>query len=166
MTRRKVLIGYDHSVVSISAIEWVVKNKIVTADDDITVVIIVNDDAIAVEGAFGLEATTIGLTPWISDDSRHRVSLMEKDSQDALDAVVKWFGKNGIHVKGELFNGEPAETLVAYAEESKVDFVIVGNRGLGFFKRQLIGSVSDYLVHNLKCSVLVVKGDHKASDLK
>lgn len=31
-----------------------------------------------------------------------------------------------------------------------------------FFYRQFIGSVSDYLIHHLKCSVLVVKDDYNS----
>ncbi|KAI7901221.1 uncharacterized protein BX663DRAFT_515308 [Cokeromyces recurvatus] len=157
---RKVLIGYDHTEISNMAMEWIVKNRAVFPEDDITLAIIVNDDAIAVEGAFGLEASVAGPMGWLSSDNfRERISKLEKESKEALEAVVRWFKSKGITVTPQVLSGEPGETLKDFAEANKVDLVIVGSRGLGFLKRQFIGSVSDYLIHHLKCSVLVVKDD-------
>ncbi|EPB85359.1 hypothetical protein HMPREF1544_07902 [Mucor circinelloides 1006PhL] len=157
---RRVLIGYDHTEVSNAAMEWIVNKKAVFADDEITLAIIVNDDAIAVEGTFGLESAVAGPAGWLADDYRERVSKLERESTIALNAVVQWFASKGITVNPRILSGEPGETLKDFAEANKVDLVIVGSRGLGFFKRrQFIGSVSDYLIHHLKCSVLVVKDD-------
>lgn len=160
--RRRVLIGYDHTEVSNAAMEWIVNNRAVFSDDDITLAIIVNDDAIAVEGTFGLESPVAGPAGWLADDYRERVSKLEKESSEALKAVVRWFESKGIIVKPRILSGEPGETLKDFAEANKMDLVIVGSRGLGFLKRQFIGSVSDYLIHHLKCSVLVVKDDHNS----
>ncbi|OBZ88153.1 hypothetical protein A0J61_03799 [Choanephora cucurbitarum] len=160
--RRRVLIGYDHTQVSNAAMEWIVYNRAIFPEDDITLCIIVNDDAIAVEGTFGLESSVAGLAGWMADsvhDYRERIIRLEQKSKDALEAVVQWFSTKGFKVQPKVLNGDPAETLKDYAEVNKVDLVIVGSRGLGFFKRQLIGSVSDYLTHHLKCSILVVKED-------
>lgn len=40
-----------------------------------------------------------------------------------------------ITVNPRILSGEPGETLKDFAEANKVDLVIVGSRGLGFFKR-------------------------------
>lgn len=52
----------------------------------------------------------------------------------------------------------------AVALALQVDLVVLGSRGMGSFKRSLmgfvgLGSVSDYCVHNLPCPVLVVKAE-------
>jgi hypothetical protein len=94
--RRRILIGYDHTEVSNSAMEWIVNKRAVFSDDDITLAIIVNDDAIAVEGTFGLESSIAGPVGWLSDDYRERVSKLEKDSTEALEAVVRWFECKGV----------------------------------------------------------------------
>ncbi|KAI9264025.1 hypothetical protein EDC94DRAFT_606773 [Helicostylum pulchrum] len=164
MVSRRILIGYDHSRISNAAMEWIIEKRIVYPEDDITLAIIVNDDAIAVEGAFGLESAIAGPSGWLADDYLERISKVEKDSTEALKTVVKWFASKGITVTPRILSGEPGETLKDFAEANDVDLVIVGSRGLGFFKRQLVGSVSDYLIHHLNCSVLVIKDDQKSTE--
>jgi hypothetical protein len=46
----------------------------------------------------------------------------------------------------------------------QIDLVCLGSRGMGSFKRSLmgfvgLGSVSDYCVHNLGCAVAVIKAE-------
>ncbi|CAO3627010.1 unnamed protein product [Mucor hiemalis] len=167
MTTRRVLIGYDHSDISNNAMEWIIDKKVLHSDDEILVASIVNEDNAAyVEGTFGLESPVAGPAGWLSDDYRERISKVEKDCANALKQVVTWFDTKGFKVTPRILSGEPGETLKDFAEANKVDLVIVGSRGLGFIKRQFIGSVSDYLVHHLKCSVLVVKDEHHTADHK
>mmetsp|Transcript_20880 Transcript_20880/g.29264 ORF Transcript_20880/g.29264 Transcript_20880/m.29264 type:complete len:118 (-) Transcript_20880:368-721(-) len=37
------------------------------------------------------------------------------------------------------------------------DFVVVGSRGMGAMGRIFLGSTSDYLAHNAKCPILIVR---------
>lgn len=94
---RRVLIGYDHTEVSNAAMEWIVENRAVFPEDEITLAIIVNDDAIGVEGTFGLESAMAGpAAAFMAEDYRERVSKIEKESSEALKAVVKWFESKGV----------------------------------------------------------------------
>lgn len=49
------------------------------------------------------------------------------------------------------------KALLDFASNKKVDLIVVGTRGLGTFKRLLIGSVSSAIVNHATCSVLVVR---------
>jgi nucleotide-binding universal stress UspA family protein len=49
------------------------------------------------------------------------------------------------------------EGIVDYASSEKIDLIVVGTRGLGGFKKMLLGSVSSGVVANSPCSVLVVR---------
>jgi nucleotide-binding universal stress UspA family protein len=53
-----------------------------------------------------------------------------------------------------VLEGQPAEALLGASEDA--DLVVVGSRGLGGFKRLMLGSVSDQVVHHAACPVLVV----------
>ena len=49
------------------------------------------------------------------------------------------------------------DTLTSYAESHNVDLIVMGSRGLGGFKRLLLGSVASGVSQHSKCPVLIVK---------
>jgi len=49
------------------------------------------------------------------------------------------------------------QAIVDYTKSEKADALLCGSRGMGAVGRAFLGSVSDYLVHNCDCSVVVVK---------
>lgn len=61
-------------------------------------------------------------------------------------------------VERALLVGRPADEILAATSDKDVDLVVVGARGLGLVKRLLLGSVSERVLHEAECSVLVVKG--------
>ena len=72
--------------------------------------------------------------------------------QDALDHVKRLHPD--CQVEGETAEGQPAELLLAEAQNA--DLIVVGNRGRGGFASLLLGSVSQQVVHHAPCPVLVV----------
>jgi nucleotide-binding universal stress UspA family protein len=67
--------------------------------------------------------------------------------------------KRHVPIKSEIKQGvvSTIETIVDYANENKIDLIVVGTRGLGGFKRMLLGSVSNGIVSHAACPVLVVR---------
>ena len=53
--------------------------------------------------------------------------------------------------------GQPASVILAKADEWTPDLIIMGSHGRGFWGRLALGSVSDAVVHNAPCSVLVTR---------
>ena len=47
--------------------------------------------------------------------------------------------------------------ILDFAETNDIDLIVMGSRGLGVVKGVLLGSVSQYVVEQSKCPVLVVK---------
>src|SRR5918997_2530937 len=69
----------------------------------------------------------------------------------------------GGRVAGQhLREGQPAEEIIAIAEELDADLVVVGSRRVGRVKRLITGSVSEGVVHRASCPVLVVCGGEGA----
>jgi nucleotide-binding universal stress UspA family protein len=54
-----------------------------------------------------------------------------------------------------VVSGNPAEQIVAVAEEQHVDLIVVGNKGMRGVKR-VLGSVPNAVAHSASCSVLIV----------
>ena len=47
--------------------------------------------------------------------------------------------------------------LLEYAEEKRIDLIVVGTRGRSGFKKLLLGSIASSVVTYAHCPVLVVK---------
>ncbi len=62
-------------------------------------------------------------------------------------------------IKAEGFSetGSPAVVILDFAAAENSDMIVMGSRGLGIVKGVLLGSVSQYIVEQAKCPVLVVK---------
>ncbi len=60
-------------------------------------------------------------------------------------------------VEALLEVGNPVDVILNIVQKKKVDVVILGNRGMGFRKGALLGSVSERIVANSPATVIVVK---------
>lgn len=69
----------------------------------------------------------------------------------------------GIIVSFLVWTGDPGESIVAAAEAEGADLVVVGTHGRGTIGRLLLGSVSDHVVRNAPCPVLVVRPASRGS---
>lgn len=56
-----------------------------------------------------------------------------------------------------MVEGRPADTILAVAEETKADMVVIGARGVGQLQEHVIGSVSHRVMTHATCPVFVVK---------
>ena len=84
----------------------------------------------------------------------------------AEDEVKKWFNgikekadKSGILLRSEILMAKRSavSAMLDYAEEQKIDLIVVGTRGRSGIKKMLLGSVASGLVTYAACPVLVVK---------
>jgi nucleotide-binding universal stress UspA family protein len=57
---------------------------------------------------------------------------------------------------GRVLEGVPGPALCDYAHETSAGAIVIGTRGRGGIKRALLGSVSDFVVRNAPCPVVVV----------
>ena len=65
----------------------------------------------------------------------------------------------GLPVQTAFESGDIESLLCITAEEWGADLIVVGRRGRKGLSEALLGSVSNYAVHNAHCSVLVVQGE-------
>jgi nucleotide-binding universal stress UspA family protein len=53
--------------------------------------------------------------------------------------------------------GNPSNQILETAEEEEVDLIVMGSHGHGFVAGALLGSVSQRVLHQADCPVLIVK---------
>lgn len=63
----------------------------------------------------------------------------------------------GVEVDTLLREGHTVHEIVRAAEEGKFDLIVMGARGLSRIKEIILGSVSDGVIRNAPCPVLVTK---------
>ena len=53
--------------------------------------------------------------------------------------------------------GNPGRSICEQAQQSEVDLIVMGSRGLSGLQKLILGSVSSYVIRHAYCSVLVVR---------
>ncbi|PMC79615.1 universal stress protein [Aerococcus viridans] len=78
------------------------------------------------------------------------LSVLESYEAEAKEAGLE-------NVSLEIIKGDARYGIVEFAEKIKADLVVVGATGKGAIERAMMGSVSEYVVRNMKSHVLVIK---------
>lgn len=65
--------------------------------------------------------------------------------------------KEDIKIKTELALGDPGKEIIKFSLKNQSDIIVMGNRGTGHLKEMFLGSVSNMVIHDTKCPVLLVK---------
>ncbi len=89
-------------------------------------------------------------------DFQHSI---EEAAKVALDKIINKIDKNdlkGIEVKNEVLVGNPASEIVAYANESNCDLIVLGSHATHGVNL-LLGSVANTVLHKASCDVLTVR---------
>jgi nucleotide-binding universal stress UspA family protein len=81
------------------------------------------------------------------------------DPEAVLEAATGAARANGLEVVRHPRRGDPAEALIAVAEEQDADLLVVGNRGISRALRFVLGSVANKVTHHAPCNVLIVRTD-------
>ena len=89
-----------------------------------------------------------------------RVTRMDQrraERESAAQQLVLRGREAGVPVTFMVWEGEPGQSIVDAAAAEQVDLIVVGTHGRGAVGRLFIGSVSDYVLRNAPCPVLVVR---------
>jgi nucleotide-binding universal stress UspA family protein len=82
---------------------------------------------------------------------------IEAQGREATAYAVKAGKTADVTVEPAVFEGNPADEIVKFAEKNDVDLVVIGSFGKTGIKRFLLGSVAENVVRHSKKPVLVIK---------
>jgi len=140
---KEILVGYDGSQASQKALERAIEIAKLSG---------ANLHIVGVVRPFEFGAVDIYTIEEIEAYEKEEISKEEKYLKNATELAKQ----NGLEPKLKVLEGEPAEELMSYADENGCDLIVVGRRGVGGFKRLLLGSTASSLVKYANQSVLVV----------
>ncbi|GAA5611285.1 universal stress protein [Streptomyces platensis] len=135
----RVVVGVDGSPSSHAALRWAVQHAELIGGDVVAVA------AWELPGAHGWSAPAV--------DPVFDKTIAEQGLVNQLHQVL---GESGAaQVRQRLMHGNPVEALLSEAEGAEA--LVVGSRGLGGFRRALLGSVSQQCALYATCPVVIVR---------
>lgn len=108
--------------------------------------------ALAVARCCAVPVTVIGALVPSHNAARHQ------EGRDAVARTVSLLRGEGVDAEGIERAGEADEVIVAACGERAADLIIVGSHGRTGLGKVLIGSVSERVIGEAACPVMVVKG--------
>lgn len=91
------------------------------------------------------------------DESREVDRSLQRQAADRLRAFADEHLGDNMAADLEVRIGQPAEEIIAAANESKSDSIVMSTRGLTGLDRYLIGSVADRVARLAPCPVVLVR---------
>lgn len=92
------------------------------------------------------------------------VATMEKYNRELANSVMnraeeiyRGFNTTTIKVEKKIGSGDAKNVICVAVEKLGADVLVMGRHDYGFFKRALLGSVSEYCSKHVKCPLVVVK---------
>ncbi|OIO79140.1 MAG: universal stress protein [Hydrogenophilales bacterium CG03_land_8_20_14_0_80_62_28] len=132
-----------------SARMW--RNKILLATDGSRY----SDTAAAIAGNIAalcaLPLTAISST--LSSHSPER----RQEAQEAIERVRQALSEKGIQVDSWLAEGRPEQTIIKAAEKAGADLIVMGSHGRTGLDKVFMGSVSERVLNQTGCPVLIAR---------
>ncbi|VVA17988.1 PREDICTED: universal stress [Prunus dulcis] len=150
--KKKVMVAIDDSESSHYSLTWALENLADTIRNSELVVFTVqptnSDFAYTYASSFGAAPPQL-IESILANHKKFALALLDK----AKDICAN----HGIVAEAVTEFGDPKEGICEAVEKHNIKLLVLGSHGRGAVKRALLGSVSNYCVHNAKCPVLVVR---------
>lgn len=85
------------------------------------------------------------------------IEAAQKVGNRILDDGEQRIKSDKFEVKKILLEGHAVQEIMRIATEGNYDLVVIGARGVSHMREILLGSVTDGVIHHVRCPVLVIK---------
>ncbi|WP_181833179.1 universal stress protein [Bacillus taeanensis] len=143
---KSILVGIDGSEYSLHALQEVIS----LAKKLDAVLTLVN-----VQPSFNTIHTRLFFSHETIKDYQHQLS------QEALNPAVELLQEEEMEYETVVRIGEPKHEICELADKMKADYIVLGSRGMGPVKGQILGSVSYGVLHDSISPVIIVPLNNK-----
>lgn len=113
------------------------------------------NSSISIVSCISLQVPT---DPYFGSAYIETTKILREDAVNSISKLEPRLREANIKFKTDVLETiSITESLTSYAESHDVDLIIIGSRGLGGFKKLLLGSVASGVSQHSKCPVLIVK---------
>lgn len=149
---KKILIPVDGSFASEKAAKKAVEmGKLINAE--LTFITVVNTPTEDKYSYFGMTVEQAFIA--------HRKEMLKKLIQEEtkmLDILVRNLNYDNLVVAKKVVVGKAADEILKIAEEENFDLIVMGRRGFSNFERFFIGSITQKVISQAPCPVMVING--------
>jgi nucleotide-binding universal stress UspA family protein len=153
MTYTKILAAIDRSPLG----EQVFEQALAIAKQDQAALLLFN--------VVPIEPEISPYVPLYQDDFIGFSSLAQENLKRETEDVRLWMQSlsqkaiaAGITPEWDIKVGEPGRWIRESSQSWNADLIVIGRRGLKGMAEMFLGSVSNYIVHHVHCSVLIIQG--------
>lgn len=117
------------------------------------------DRALTLAGFTHGEVTCIHVIPEVPEGgprTREMERQLKEDGNIVLKKATRRAGKN-IKFKTRLIRGAPGTETIKIAKRGKFDHIVMSTTGVGGSTDDMLGSVSNYVLHKSKIPVYLIK---------
>jgi nucleotide-binding universal stress UspA family protein len=83
-------------------------------------------------------------------------SQIERAAKEEMAKIAARVRDSSVKVETAVVSGAPAQAIVGFATEPKVDLIVMGTHGRRGISHVLLGSIAEKVVRTAKCPVLTV----------
>jgi len=167
MTYDKILVPYDSSKPSETALEHAIQIAKMSgisssaANTTINVILLHVVKDIPVPATFGAglfksnkTGDMITLEQYLKDITLEIKTDVKKMFEENID---KYRNIENVSLQSQVLIGDPSNEIIKFANDEKVDLIIMGTTGLGGFSKFVFGSVARNVSEKAKCPVMLVR---------
>jgi nucleotide-binding universal stress UspA family protein len=105
------------------------------------------------EGQSGTEGSSRRSSSRDEDGQNDEIAQAAARANGVVDHAIEW----GLDAAPIIWEGDPAEAILAAAESENADVIVIGTSSRSGVGRMLMGSISDHVVRNASVPVMVVR---------
>ena len=113
-------------------------------------------------------AGELGMAPQIVSQAYQMQYLRFEEQVQQMKQMLSHFCdiavQQGVSAEYDYMTIEPGQGLCQAARKWNADVIVLGRRGRKGITEVLLGSVSNYVLHNAPCAVLVIQSDSSKSE--
>jgi nucleotide-binding universal stress UspA family protein len=148
---RTILVATDGSRAATAALEAAITLAVETGDEIVAITV-----WSALQGDYGVaHPSAAGLDDLLAAEREH--------AEAALDDAVARAQAAGVRIRTRIATGEPAREICAHARQIDARLIAVGTRGYGTVASMLLGSVSNAIIRQASCPVMVIREPEQPS---